>query len=187
MQQPNNKKEIRSGPWRRRVGLLVGLGLALGVCAFLWTTIAPRDTAPTISPTALYTTQLRSLDGKLIALGQWEGKVLLINFWATWCSPCREEIPHLIEAQKRYSAKGVEIIGIAIDTSEKVEPFSRKMGINYSIFLEEERGVALSKRLGNRAGVLPFTVIIDREGRVAFVTTGTITSEQIDEQIQKVI
>jgi thiol-disulfide isomerase/thioredoxin len=187
LQQANNKKEISSGPWRRRVGLLVLLGLALGVGAFLLSIIAPRDAAPNISPNALYTTQVRSLDGQLISLGQWEGKVLLINFWATWCSPCREEVPHLIEAQKRYSEKGVEIIGIAIDTSERVEPFSRKMGINYSIFLEEERGVTLSKRLGNRAGVLPFTAIIDREGRVAFVAIGAITSKQIDEQIQKVI
>jgi peroxiredoxin len=168
------------------IGLVLATGLISGGVAFLWGSFTGSKTPTTISPAALYSVQFRGADGKPIALGQWQGKVLLLNFWATWCAPCREEIPSLIEVQRRFSTKGVQVVGIAIDTPEKIGPFSQEMGINYPIVTDEEGGISLSKRLGNRASVLPFTAIVDRQGRVIFANTGALTSRQIEEQIKKV-
>lgn len=169
------------------LGSLIAVSLTLAIGAFLWTSRGETGFSPSISPTALYATQLPDTDGKPVALGQWQGKVLLINFWATWCAPCREEIPHLVEAQRRYAGGKVQIIGIAVDKVDEVRSFSMQLGINYPILVDEVQGAALSRRLGNRAGIVPFTVLIDRDGRVASVTAGALTSRQIEEGLRKLI
>src|SRR4051794_30012411 len=106
--------------YRTAIGIFLALGLVAGGAAFLWTTLAGNKNESGISPSALYATRFLTPDGQSITLGQWQGKTLLINFWATWCAPCREEIPQLIEAQRRHAGQGVQIIGIAVDSPGKV-------------------------------------------------------------------
>ncbi len=155
--------------------------------ALIWATYSGSKEPTSLSSTALYSTQLHDPNGKLVALGQWQGKVILLNFWATWCAPCRQEIPLLVEMQQKRAKNGVQIVGIAVDTANKTMPFSTELGINYPILIDEEKGIELSKRLGNHAGVLPFTVLIDREGHIVFTKAGLLNDREIEEEVQKLI
>jgi thiol-disulfide isomerase/thioredoxin len=112
-------------------------------------------------------------------LSQWRGKLLVINFWATWCPPCREEIPGFIRLQRELADKNVQFVGIAIDTGEKVNNFSRELGINYPLLLGEDTALELQRQLGNQSGVLPFTVIIDASGKLVARHLGGLGAEQL--------
>jgi thiol-disulfide isomerase/thioredoxin len=140
-----------------------------------------------ISPAALYATQLSDLQGKPQPLGQWQGKLLVLNFWATWCAPCREEIPRLIEAQRKHAARGVQIVGIAVDSAEKAAAYSREMGIDYPLLVDESGGLALATRLGNRPSVLPFTALIDRQGRVSATVAGGVDQRRLEQMLQQAL
>ena len=98
------------------------------------------------------------LDGKTRQLVEWTGKVLVCNFWATWCAPCREEIPLLVAAREKYGSAGVEIVGIAVDNAAKVRDFSLSFRISYPILLAEAGGLEMMRQLGNSSGGLPYTV-----------------------------
>src|SRR5687767_5345616 len=96
---------------------------------------------------------LPDLDGVPQALAQWRGKVVVVNFWATWCAPCREEIPLLVKLQARHRDRGLQLVGIAIDRPDKVRPYAKEMGMNFPILIGNLEAVDLAKVLGNRAGV----------------------------------
>lgn len=172
----------RRAPW---LGIVVAVGLISAGGAFLWASLAGDPTG--ISPTALYTTRLQDLQGKQIALAKWQGRILLLNFWATWCAPCREEIPLLVDTQHRYAGDGVQIVGIGVDSMDKILPFVTEVAIDYPILVDQTGGIALSRRLGNRTEVLPFTALIDRQGRVVSVKAGAWTAEQLAGELKKLI
>jgi len=99
------------------------------------------------------------------ALRQWRGKLLVVNFWATWCPPCREEMPGFSRLQDKFSAKGTQFVGIAIDNADKVHEFSLQTPIAYPLLVgSPEQLMAIMSGLGNMAGGLPFTAIIGRDG-----------------------
>ena len=108
---------------------------------------------------------LPDLAGQSQPLSQWKGRILVVNFWATWCAPCREEIPALIEVQNSLGPKGLQIVGIAIDQAERVKPYAAEMRINYPILIGELDAMDLAQQAGNQLGGLPFTVILDRSGK----------------------
>ena len=118
---------------------------------------------------------LLDLNGKPQKLMQWQGKVLVVNFWATWCVPCREEIPALIKAQSQYSEKGIKVVGIALDNAAKVADYAKEMQIGYPLLIGVAETLNLAKELGNRAGVLPFTVVLDRSGKLVHAHAGALT------------
>jgi thiol-disulfide isomerase/thioredoxin len=107
-------------------------------------------------------------------LGKWKGKVLVVNFWATWCVPCREEMPQFVKAQREFGDRGLQFVGIAIDQPDKVDAFAAEIGLNYPALIGGLGAMELSKTLGNRIGALPFTVIVDRSGRVAHTQLGPL-------------
>jgi peroxiredoxin len=124
---------------------------------------------------------MNDLDGKLRDIKEWDGKIIILNFWATWCAPCLKEIPDLIELQNRYGSLGLQIIGIAIDEEESVRKFVKKIGINYPVMASESAG-ELSSLYGNKIGGLPFTAVIDRSGIITDTVTGVLhrhTAEKI--------
>lgn len=123
------------------------------------------------------------LDGQTASSKQWAGKVLVLNFWATWCPPCRKEMPAFMTLQDELGAQGLQFVGIAIDTADAVKAFSDELGINYPILLGGEDAIELSKRLGNRFQGLPFSVIFDRKGKIAHVQNGELLPETIREKI----
>jgi thiol-disulfide isomerase/thioredoxin len=127
----------------------------------------------------LLAASLDDLSGSKQALSQWRGRVLVVNFWATWCPPCLKEIPEFVRLQDKYGARGVQFIGIAIDEKSKVVKFAATLGINYPVLLAESEGISLARRAGNRLGGLPFTVIINRQGGTAKVELGTLDENKL--------
>ncbi|MFQ6024134.1 MAG: redoxin family protein [Acidiferrobacterales bacterium] len=132
-------------------------------------------------------TELPDLEGKTQSLKAWPGKLLLVNFWATWCAPCREEIPLLIELQKRYETHGLQVVGVAIDDRDAVAQFGNEMGINYPILIGQEKAMTLMSDYGNRIGSLPFSVLINREGRIAARKLGIYKRPELEGLIRPLL
>ena len=139
-----------------------------------------RSGTETEAGAALMAAQLTNLEGEPRALDAWRGQVLVVNFWATWCAPCREEIPVFIKLQRRHGPRGLQFIGIAIDQREKVDDFVRDFGINYPMLLGSLEAVELSRRAGNRRGGLPFTIVIDRSGRMVSTHLGVMREAKLE-------
>ena len=136
---------------------------------------------------ALLGVVLPDADGHPQGLGQWRGSVLIVNFWATWCVPCREEMPLFVEAQTRNAANGVQFVGIAVDEPAKVRQFSREIGLNYPVLIGGYGAVELSKTLGNDDSALPFTIVLDRRGRVAHTQLGPLRAAKLDDVLSRVL
>jgi len=136
---------------------------------------------------ALARMALPDLAGKPVTVAAWKGKVLVVNFWATWCTPCRREIPGLISIQGKYAANGLQIVGIAVDQADKVRQYAKEMGINYPILIAGMEGADLARELGNRTGALPFTLVLDRGGRVVDTHLGLITEEELEKLLEPLL
>ena len=127
----------------------------------------------------LFALALPDEQGTTQALAQWRGKVLVVNFWATWCAPCREEMPEFVRTQDEFGAKGLQFVGIAVDEQAKVQQFTREIGLNYPALIGGFGAMELSRTLGNRQMALPFTVIVGRNGTVAYAQLGPMKKEQL--------
>ena len=125
------------------------------------------------------------LEGKLRNIKEWDGKLIFLNFWATWCPPCLKEIPDFIELQEDYGDQGFQIIGIAIDDELSVREYVKEVGMNYPTMVVESEGVGLAKRFGNGAGVLPYTVIINRDGEISNTIMGELSKLRAEELMEE--
>lgn len=135
----------------------------------------------------LYSTRLPDMKGHQQPLEQWRGRVLVVNFWATWCAPCREEIPGFVRLQERHGARGLQFVGIAIDQPGKVVDFAREFGINYPVLIGGPESLDLLREAGNRQGVLPYTVVIDRQGKVASRQPGGLKEHRLEELVKPLL
>lgn len=122
---------------------------------------------------------LPDISGKQRYSSEWQGKILIINFWATWCPPCKKEIPNFIALQKQYAEKGLQFIGIAIDDKESVDDYLSFVDINYPMLVGNDDAIALSRKLGNLSDSVPFTVFVNRQGRIINIHQGELSTEQI--------
>ena len=149
-------------------------------------TLASQNAAPLdASSSMIYTTSFPDMQGKPQSLGQWQHQLLVINFWATWCAPCKEEMTIFAKLQKKYGANGLQIIGIASDSSLNVVKFEKAAPVGYPLLPDEERASAFSRRLGNRLGLLPHTVVVRAGGEIVFTQLGLINEASFEEMIQK--
>ncbi len=151
-------------------------GLFRVACALLLTLAA-------LSPAAA-DFKLTDSDGKVHRLADYRGKWVIVNFWATWCAPCLEEIPEFIKLQEKYGKQGLQFVGIAIDQKDKVEAFAEQNGINYPVLAGEADAIDLSRKAGNRLGALPYTLIIDRAGQVVATELGGLTEAKLEAVIK---
>ncbi len=164
----------------RRNLVLLAAGLcaaALGLAVNWWRT-EPRS-AGTDAVEALFAASFLDADGRLQPLAQWRGQPLVVNFWATWCPPCVEEMPDLQRTRDAYRGRGVEVIGIGIDNAAKIAEFRQRHALNLPLLVAGAGGSELNRALGNSGGALPFTVLITAEGRIAQRHLGQIKPEQL--------
>lgn len=142
---------------------------------------------PSVEPASLGTLLALSLpdpSGKLQAIAQWKGRLLLVNFWATWCEPCREEVPALVRAQEIYRVKNLQIVGISIDSADKVSEFSTKYKINYPLVLGGLESTDLVRKLGNRSGALPYSILVSPQGKLLDSHLGGMNDQSLANFVQ---
>jgi len=131
--------------------------------------------------------RLADVKGGTQSLEQWRGQVLVVNYWATWCAPCREEIPGFVRLQERYGSRGLQFVGIAIDQPDKVAEFASELRINYPLLLGGLEIIELLRQSGNRAGVLPYTLVIDRKGNLVSREPGGLKEVRLESLIQRLL
>jgi thiol-disulfide isomerase/thioredoxin len=117
---------------------------------------------------------LSSLDGKRHSITEWDGHPQLVNFWATWCGPCRKEIPLLNQIQADYADRGLKIIGIAVDFPQDVAKFITKIPLSYDVLVGEDDALEAAKAYGVESMALPFSAFVDSHGRVLTVHLGEL-------------
>lgn len=137
------------------------------------------------TPSVIYAASIPDLSGKPQSLGQWSQKLLVINFWATWCPPCLAEMPIFVRLQDKYAAKGLQIVGIAADSSANAAKFAEKLKINYPVLADESGAIEFSKRTGNRLGLLPYTIVLSAKGEVILTKLGVIEEAEFSAIIEK--
>lgn len=172
----------------RRMALVVIAAVAAGAAGVAAHRLFRSDSAVSDArPKNLRQLSLPDLAGKPQSLTQWSDKVLLVNFWATWCEPCREEIPVLVKMQSAFSGKGLQIVGISVDSIDKVIDFSLKFKINYPLLIAGYEVIELLRDLGNKAGSLPYTVILGRNGSVLDTHLGGLTEPELEKLLSKAV
>ncbi|MGD7034535.1 TlpA family protein disulfide reductase [Methylotuvimicrobium buryatense] len=131
--------------------------------------------------------RLPDLTGNERSSSEWRGKIVIVNFWATWCPPCREEIPEFIALQQEYQGRGLQFVGIAIETKESVEKYLDFVDINYPMLIAGDQGIILTQQWGNSAGILPFSLIFNQQGRMIHKQAGQLSRAKIVEIIEPLI
>ena len=144
-----------------------------------------EDTTPAVTTSSIVGRlrpefTLPDLDGRLRSISEWDGKVIALNFWATWCPPCLKEVPEFVLLQTKYQAAGLQFIGVALQKPEEVRQFVTEHGMNYPVLTGELEVIKLAESYGNHIGALPYTVIIDRNGQVAHVKPGVLPTEEAE-------
>jgi len=127
-------------------------------------------------PETLPEFSLHDREGNLRSIRSWPGKSLIVNFWATWCAPCRKEIPLLIETQRRNAPDGFQIVGVAVDFRDAVLEYAKQMDIDYPILIGEQDGLDAVNAFGVEAVGFPFTVFTDAQGRIVALHLGELTA-----------
>ena len=132
---------------------------------------------------------LPDLEGKVHPISEWDGKALVVNFWATWCAPCRREIPLLNKIQHEYAAKGFEVVGIAVDVPKDVKAYTATVPFDYPLLVGEQDGIDAAQAFGVSALAFPFTAFTDASGRLITLHLGELhepTARAILDVIQRV-
>jgi thiol-disulfide isomerase/thioredoxin len=165
------------------LAMLAGTALWLGTRAPAPT---PTGSVTDASPAAIATASFADAGGQSRSLGQYAGQVVVVNFWATWCAPCREEMPGFVRLQERWKGR-VQFVGIANDDRAKVDRFGRELAVNYPLWTGGQEVMDLSKRLGNRLGVLPHTVLLDPGGEVVESRIGLFLEARLEERLSALV
>lgn len=191
--------------WKTLVGTLAVAAVAAGAGYLMqrWTVIGmgeglmvdgvPASAAPAADapgPAALAQLpedlRLNDLAGQPHGFGEWKGKWLLLNFWASWCGPCLDEMPQLLAAQKKYGASGLQIVGPAVDDPEAAQQIQSKLHIDYPVLVgQPDQLLGLMAELGNDRGGLPFSVLVDPDGRIVERQLGQFEGHELEQLLER--
>ena len=157
--------------------IIGALFLAIGayICA---RQLAPEPARPT-AVVELMAQSLPDAAGQVQRLDQWQGKILVVNFWATWCAPCVKEMPELAALQTELAPKQIQILGVGIDSAANISEFASKYKITYPLIVAGMGGAKLTRAFGNQAGGLPYTVIIGRKGEIHKTYIGQLDMNEL--------
>lgn len=164
--------------------LLIAIIIALALASRYFTNNGDNGK---LSSEPLYATNLLDIDGKIQDFAQYRNKIIVVNFWATWCPPCKEEMPELIALQQSFKEKNVVVLGIALDDPAMVSEYLKTSPVNYPVFADESKGSLLGEQLGNDKGVLPYTVVIDTDGKIVLNHFGRINQAILEAAINPLI
>ena len=173
---------------RRQWISIVGIGLLAllaGVLTSQWIYKTGLASDPAIK--AFFANPWQSPDGKLADTEKWRGKVLVVNFWASWCPPCVEEMPTLDLLSQEYLQQNVLFVGIGIDSPSNIREFLEKTPVSYPIVIGGLEGSNLSKQMGNSQGALPYTIVIDGQGKATSSKLGKISEEELRKAIKSAL
>jgi thiol-disulfide isomerase/thioredoxin len=170
-------------PARRRwlaAACFGGVGVAaMAAGGWAWTRRRGSSAVDAKALDALWRARFATPSGAPLALADWRGKPLIVNFWASWCAPCVRELPQFDRFQREYRARGWQVVGLAIDNQQAVLDFLQHTPVSYPIGLAGLEGADLMTGLGNLQGALPFTVVLDAQGRVVHTRLGQTSYEQL--------
>src|SRR5262245_36140585 len=172
---------------RSFIGIVIGTAFLLGMLANHPTTLKAADEACSRNARiANLNFTVKDIDGKDVALSTFMGNVILLNFWATWCSPCRKEVPGFVGLYNTYQSQGLVVLGVSVDDSlPPVQRFAKQFKINYPVLLGHDR-IDLQKAFAPIPGY-PTTVLIARDGRICFQHTGFAPLEQFEAKIKALL
>jgi len=169
---------------RRRILLLAGVGAAAGLSGAGVALLKRNSGAPTDVDSSFWQTNFETPSGAALSMQDFRGRPLLLNFWATWCPPCVEEMPLLDSFFRQSSAKGWQLLGLAIDQPTAVRNFLQRTPVSYPIGLAGMGGTELSKTLGNESSGLPFTAVIGAAGQVLRRKMGRVSQSELTQWAQ---
>ncbi|HLL20195.1 MAG TPA: redoxin family protein [Rubrivivax sp.] len=171
---------------RRRV-LVGGVGVTAAACgagAYVWRTRHAAGPTEPSGHVALWQATFLQPDGVPLVMSQLRGSPLVLNFWATWCPPCVKEMPELDRFAREFAARGVRVVGLALDNAGPVRQFLQRTPVSYAIGLAGFEGTELARSLGNDRGGLPFTAFFDRRGRLAQRKLGETNFDELAGWVQ---
>ena len=161
------------------------VALLAGVLTSQWIYKTGLASDPAIK--AFFANPWQTPDGKSANTEQWRGKVLVVNFWASWCPPCVEEMPTLDKLQAEFKTQNVLFVGIGIDSPSNIREFLEKTPVSYPIVIGGLEGSNLSKQMGNSQGALPYTIIINAQGKSTSSMLGKISEEELRKAIKSAL
>jgi peroxiredoxin len=167
--------------------LILIIVLGFGIFYFFLNNEPSQQSVNKVATDTLFSVTLPDENGKPQALNQWKGKIIVLNFWATWCPPCREEMPELSALHTEYQDKNVVVLGIALDEINLIKEFDEENNISYPLLGAEDTGGNLAFNLGNDKSALPFTVIIKPDGSIANTYFGRISKSLLEETLVKLL
>lgn len=161
----------------KNIFCLLLLAMTALISGFFAQYLSSNEAVKTNSPMLEFS--LPDMTGQQQHISQWQNKIRIINFWATWCPPCLKEIPEFIQLQNQFNDQNIQFIGIAIDNKQSVINYLATIPINYPILMAEYEGASLAQQLGNNFRILPFTLIINQQGQIIHRQHGEISRAQI--------
>jgi thiol-disulfide isomerase/thioredoxin len=167
---------------RRAVLIWIALAAALALAAgAAWTLrrSPPAPQSPDPAVQQLFALNLPDADGIQRPLSNWRGKLLIVNFWATWCTPCIEEMPQLQRVADEFAPRNVALIGIGIDDADKIQEFRHQRALRFPLLVAGLDGMQLSQQLGNPQPVLPYTALISSNGQILEQHSGQIREPEL--------
>lgn len=161
--------------------LLAAIAIMLAGLAVRHFVLMPTIPPESIATHTFFAAEFPDLTGEPQAMSQWKGKVIIVNFWATWCPPCLEEMPELSNLYTKYQAENLVVLGISSDELDKIRTFAKETPVSYPLLSGDIDAMNISESLGNNKGVLPYTVIIAPDGNIAKTYFGLVNQAILEE------